>query len=181
MGSTPGVVRESPDRVVNGLLERRLKEYVKADRRWLELALELKRIGGEETQIVPVPESDLGFLLANGHDMYANRVRLIRGGKPCHCHENAALLWVAGDADAIGMGWALSEDGLWRQHSWGIKNLPRSKQVLETTVKRVRYWGVELEGKWGYLAARPYLEAARELEDAENRLKEYRKKYGHES
>jgi hypothetical protein len=40
----------------------------------------------------------------------------------------------------ITTGWALSDDGLWRQHSWIL----RGKTVIETTETRVRYFGVTL-------------------------------------
>ena len=38
----------------------------------------------------------------------------------------------------IGTGYALSGDGLWRQHSWGL----RREGILETTVERAKYFGV---------------------------------------
>jgi hypothetical protein len=40
---------------------------------------------------------------------------------------------------AIVTGWALSEDGIWRQHSWGIDWKGR---LVETTLPRTRYFGV---------------------------------------
>jgi hypothetical protein len=41
----------------------------------------------------------------------------------------------------IGTGYSLSDDGLWRQHSWGL----RREGILETTVSRVKYFGVLLQ------------------------------------
>jgi hypothetical protein len=41
----------------------------------------------------------------------------------------------------IGTGYSLSDDGLWRQHSWGL----RREGILETTVPRVKYFGVLLQ------------------------------------
>ena len=38
-------------------------------------------------------------------------------------------------------GYALSDDGLWRQHSWGLLTDDR---VVETTVARLRYFGAIL-------------------------------------
>lgn len=163
----------------DAFLANRLKNALKADRRWAKLVFELKRIGGEETQIVPVQEPELGFLVANGHDMYQSKIVFARGGLPNRCHANSALLWVSGQADAIGMGWALSQDGLWRQHSWGIRYRPRAgAEVLETTVKRIRYWGVEMEGKWAYMVASPYLETPNEMADARKCVDEYQRKHG---
>lgn len=38
-------------------------------------------------------------------------------------------------------GYALSPDGLWRQHSWAYGD---NLMIYETTVERVMYFGVEL-------------------------------------
>lgn len=175
--SASRVPRQAWDKEQRAFLSNRMRSAIKADKRWAKLIVELKRIGGEDTQVVPIEELDLGFLLANGHNMYEWKIRRIRGGAPCECHSNAALLWVAGQADAIGMGWALSQDGLWRQHSWGVRYQKRGGlEVLETTVKRLRYWGVELDGKWAYMAAFPYLETPSEVADAKARLDEHKRK-----
>ena len=40
--------------------------------------------------------------------------------------------------------YALSEDGLWRCHSWVVQPMARTVRVWETTVKRVAYFGVVL-------------------------------------
>jgi hypothetical protein len=39
---------------------------------------------------------------------------------------------------SICTGYALTRDGMWRQHSWVYT---RSGTVVETTVKRVQYFG----------------------------------------
>ena len=44
------------------------------------------------------------------------------------------------DCDRI----CLSEDGLWRQHSWVVQPMTRTVKVWETTVERVAYFGVVL-------------------------------------
>ena len=45
------------------------------------------------------------------------------------CYENDAT------------GYALSADGMWRQHSWLIHRKPRSNRVVETTEPRILYFG----------------------------------------
>jgi hypothetical protein len=62
------------------------------------------------------------------------------------CHRNVAKLWlqVPCRLSAIGTGYALSDDGLWRQHSWGIK---RDGTLVETTVVRVHYFGLQLRDR----------------------------------
>ena len=41
-------------------------------------------------------------------------------------------------------GYALSDDGLWRQHSWLIAKPGRRWTVIETTCRRLLYYGVVL-------------------------------------
>jgi hypothetical protein len=61
-------------------------------------------------------------------------------GVPSNCHGNTAMLYVHHrGAVQIASGYALSEDGLWRQHSWGIN--AADGRAIETTVRRVRYYG----------------------------------------
>ncbi len=75
-------------------------------------------------------------------------------GEPCHCHANVSFLWEESvdfpqedpvHACAIATGYALSVDGLWRQHSWGIAR--RDRRPIETTVERVLYFGYELDAE----------------------------------
>jgi hypothetical protein len=59
------------------------------------------------------------------------------------CHENVARVWTRKRHGVLGIGtgYALSDDGLWRQHSWGV----RREGVLETTVPRTKYFGLLLQ------------------------------------
>lgn len=63
--------------------------------------------------------------------------------EPSACHTNT-VEWYFDQAEgdtSICTGYALSSDGLWRQHSWGLLN----GRIVETTIERVAYYG--LEGK----------------------------------
>jgi hypothetical protein len=55
------------------------------------------------------------------------------------CHNNVAALKAIGHARGF-EGYALTADGLWRPHSWGLNAKGR---VLETTMSRLIYLGVE--------------------------------------
>ena len=55
------------------------------------------------------------------------------------CHNNVAALKAIGHARGY-EGYALTADGLWRPHSWGLDAKGR---VLETTISRLIYLGVE--------------------------------------
>ena len=65
--------------------------------------------------------------------------------KSSSCHRNVAAVWTKKKFGIVGIatGYALSDDGLWRQHSWGILR----DGVLETTEKRLKYFGVVLQGE----------------------------------
>jgi len=63
-------------------------------------------------------------------------------GAPSQCHVNVADRVRAGEGDPC-TGYALSEDGLWRCHSW--LQTP-SGELLETTAPRERYFGIVLAG-----------------------------------
>ena len=59
-------------------------------------------------------------------------------GEAGECHENAHKLMYSDNAALVGTGWALSEDGLWRQHSWAHRV---DGTLLETTEARIAYFG----------------------------------------
>lgn len=70
---------------------------------------------------------------------------ILVGGEPSNCHQNVQDLIETGldvDGETVTENWtgyALSDDGLWRQHSWA--SAP-SGRTFETTVRRSRYAGV---------------------------------------
>ena len=123
------------------------------DRKWLKLAREqgftlrtgspehlplkkiLLTIGGWGVCIRREP--DLEKIVERGH-RFPGRSKSMKGA-PCQCHSNSAFCWDENrELCTICTGYALSRDGMWRQHSWvwtfdGV--------VVETTEKRIAYWG----------------------------------------
>jgi hypothetical protein len=100
------------------------------------LKRKLLSLGGYAV-ILPAMEDDLTRILERG--TLERRYKMMKG-EPCNCHNNSALLWDANrDKVLLCTGYALSKDGLWRQHSWGFD--PRTNFVIETTVGRVAYFG----------------------------------------
>lgn len=72
-------------------------------------------------------------------------------GFPNQCHYNSATFWNNNSDFCLLMtGYALSEDGMWRQHSWCLlQRDPRSEKniddtVVETTANRLLYYGIRL-------------------------------------
>ncbi len=108
---------------------------------WKALSGLILKQGG--ALVVPPLEEDLSFLrfLARKSEAIEGAVTLVPG-EPSHCHDNVIELWQHDELDAIGTGFALSEDELWRPHSWGL----RGGVIIETTVPRVRYFGARLRG-----------------------------------
>lgn len=121
------------------------------DRRFREAAgqqpdLEMLRglllgLGGTHLVAPPGPDAALPVLIDGGFVMAGPVVpRTMREGR---CHRNVAEIWTEERHELVGIGtgYSLSDDGLWRRHSWGL----RREGILETTVPRVKYFGVLLQ------------------------------------
>ena len=115
----------------------------------LKLKEILLNIGGCET-CLPAIEEDLENIIQYGQ-VWDNVTRKMMKARPSQCHSNSAELWYnnrekykQGHAVIICTGYALSEDGMWRQHSWLVHAKPRANVIVETTVPRVAYFGFGL-------------------------------------
>jgi len=96
------------------------------------------------------PEPDLEKILERGQ-LWLGKNVLMKRGWPVHCHHNAASFWAEhcdtdwkGGEVVLATGYALSDDGEWRQHSWCLCRRPRSVRVIESTEKRLAYFGFAL-------------------------------------
>lgn len=109
-------------------------------RKMFALREKLLSFGGIEA-CLPLVEEDYDAIMERGEFFYGSSY--MRKGRPSRCHENASLLWDANRNNTkIATGYALSEDGLWRQHSWVVQELESGRlRVWETTVRRVAYFG----------------------------------------
>ena len=106
-----------------------------------ELGSRLLGHGGLCALLQPA-DPDVAKLLDRGEAFPATQARRVPGARS-RCHGNAARLWW-GNRDKVGLctGYALSDDGIWRQHSWCLDlSDPRRAHVVETTTPRVRYYG----------------------------------------
>lgn len=100
----------------------------------------LLAFGGEQA-CMPLIEKDYKAIMERGQLFYGKGTRL-RKGRPSQCHTNSCLLWEANKKRCqVATGYALSDDGIWRQHSWVVQPLTTKYRVWETTVKRVAYFG----------------------------------------
>lgn len=107
----------------------------------------LLSIGGCDV-CLPVAEEDIDDILRYGQ-LWDNTVIQPIKGDTSRCHSNSANLWYNNRnsceehdfAVIICTGYALSEDGIWRQHTWLVMAAPRSNNIIETTEKRIAYFG----------------------------------------
>jgi hypothetical protein len=86
------------------------------------------------------PNPYVGQILEQGRGFSGQGARMDRG-HPSSCHWNVTLRHARSMGEVrILTGYALSEDGVWRQHSWGLEG----DLVFESTDDRVLYYGYEL-------------------------------------
>lgn len=124
-------------------LIRRLREASKEQPELRRLKSLLLRFGGEFLVAPPKPDEDIPSILKSGF-LVGGRI-LFKPMTRSSCHQNVSRLWKNRRSGIIGIatGYALSADGLWRQHSWGL----RRDGVLETTELRTKYFGLILQGE----------------------------------
>lgn len=102
----------------------------------------LLKLGGWAV-ILPKEELD--------NDEYLERGKIFDGkstlklGEQSQCHANTARLWhESKEKIKICTGYALSGDGVWRVHTWGIQKTGTKIKIIETTEKRIKYFGYVL-------------------------------------
>ena len=138
-------------------LKKRLAAHAKEQPEILKLQRLLHLIGGGLLVAPPRVTHDMPFLIESGFVMdYPVTERIMR---PSMCHLNSAELFATGKATGLGVGFALSEDGLWRQHSWALKRQKDGTNlILETTGKRLCYFGILYWGLLGKCIAKQEFE-----------------------
>ena len=110
------------------------------------LPLEQRLLSYGGTRLVYVGEPHVDELLTRGK-AYSGPAKAIPG-QPSRCYTNTADLWEFHRNELrIIEGYGLSEDGWWRRHSWLLRERPRARQrsLIETTVRRERYYGFALD------------------------------------
>lgn len=92
-----------------------------------------------KTHIVAVPHEhiDLDNIISNGKLFSGKVYKCVM--ETSQCHDNCELLLKLKLIDSICTGYALSDDGLWRFHSWGLTN---AGTIVETTAPRIKYFGI---------------------------------------
>ena len=107
---------------------------------FIKLHDRLLSIGGHSV-CFPGIEEDMANILKYGQLWYGDHP-VMKKGRPSRCHQNSCDLWFTNkNVTRIATGYALSADGMWRQHSWLIWLKPRVNRIIETTEPRVAYYG----------------------------------------
>lgn len=111
-----------------------------------ELVRRLLLLGGD--QVCLCFEEDIQNILSRAEACKGSKSRK-KKGLPCRCHQNAAWMWKDHPKTCrVATGWALSRDGIWRQHSWIVEPLVNwdlsGYQIIETTERRMVYYGFML-------------------------------------
>lgn len=109
----------------------------------------LKPTGGFAA-IIDDSDKALNTILSRGEFIQPEGAKYV-AGFPNQCHYNSATYWNNNSGICCLMtGYALSDDGMWRQHSWCLlQRDPRSEEdiddtVVETTADRLLYYGIRL-------------------------------------
>jgi len=140
-----GLRKAAKERAMNDVQRKKLQESLAAKPYLKPLLGKLLSIGGEVACLWlpnPIPTSSTVQELLAHATMQDGKDAKVRKMARSRCHDNACalaqkvkkLLWVT--------GYALSNDGVWRHHSWCWDT--KKEQIVETTEPRVAYFGVPI-------------------------------------
>src|SRR4051794_38496704 len=125
-----------------GRLEEQERDFPGGRGVWTSFCPALLAHGGALVVPPPTPDLLLDVQRDQGQVFDPSTIEVRVGSDDCH--RNAARLWRAGVASAVGTGYALSDDELWREHSWAWNT---ADVLIETTVARTRYFGIRFDGE----------------------------------
>ena len=136
-GSVGGLRRAIEDPEWAKWAEKKTRENLKNMPEMRSLQERLLEVGGDWVALQPEP--DLDKILKRGQLFKFHFV--LQKMESSRCHSNCAHLWDRKPKEyKIVTGWALSDDGIWRQHTWLLKG----KAIVETTSPREKYYGFVL-------------------------------------
>jgi len=112
---------------------------------YLELHELLLKVGGEETCFA-YKEPDLKNIVGRGY-YRPGKPAIFSHGVANGCHLNCARIYQHSfkrERLRLCTGYALSCDGIWRQHTWLVETWGEKEAVIETTELRMAYFGFDL-------------------------------------
>jgi hypothetical protein len=158
---------------LNGHVSAAFTKLVRAGK--LELAKQLVLWGGWDV-CQPALDIDMPKIFTRGILLKGEKAKL-KLGAPSSCHENSAERWLDNpDRTVMMTGYALTDDGLWRQHSWTLEfgvGASKGLSLVETTSKRLAYFGFPLTSSEVMAFIQPSQSEAIILQNLESDLKSY--------
>jgi hypothetical protein len=121
----------------------RTQEFYKIQPEFRELRKILMELGGEETAPPLARDPMISFLIDCG--IVFNGPVVVKPAKTGEPVSHLARAWRKRTSGlvAIGLGYALEESGLWREHTFGILR----EGVLEADAQKRKYFGLMLIGE----------------------------------
>jgi hypothetical protein len=97
----------------------------------------------DNSACIPFEEVPLCHAYATLGTLVVPKTVKMKLGEACRCHSNCLTAWVKNPGLSFVTGFGLTDDdGMWRAHSW----LTTDKgQIVETTVPRSMYFGVQFD------------------------------------
>ena len=116
------------------------KDSINRNGEYEELKNRLLNIGGEAVVFFD-EDIDKDKIITRGESFIHPQIKIMRGAIS-HCHSNSSEIWSKKQKSRnLYTGYALSIDGIWRQHSWVMEGLI----LIETTIAREAYYGFRME------------------------------------
>lgn len=123
------------------------KQALAANPHLKQLQKRLLRMGGLQV-VLWNGNNDPNFtegMLQEGASTNGRKAKL-KPGQPSRCHDNALDICRKDPSRfAWCTGFALSNDGIWRPHSWVLDT--KAATIIETTVRREVYFGLVVNAK----------------------------------
>jgi hypothetical protein len=118
-----------------------------------KLCAHLLNMGGERV-VIPFVELGLCELLIDSGKVFSYKKLQIKKGEVRECHSNSATLWLASRTKyKIATGYGLSDDDIWRRHSWIMST---DNNLIETTIAHDIYFGIILNKRIARAFAESY-------------------------
>lgn len=120
------------------------------------LSSHLLEMGGEKVVVWLNENPGLYDALIRAGHFCKYKKLYIRKGEERACHSNSATLWLRNKKKyKLVTGFGLSDDKIWRRHSWIITDVGN---LIETTLPREIYFGLSLDKKIAEKFAEIYIE-----------------------
>jgi hypothetical protein len=118
------------------------------------LCSHLLRSGGERV-VVPFEDVEFCEILVDIGKVISYKKLQTKHGEERECHRNSASLWLSNKTKYnIATGFGLSDDGIWRRHSWIITF---GGNLIETTIAREVYFGMVLNDEAAKMFTEVYI------------------------